>query len=138
MSILERFAEYAAAFEETFIDDNWQRLEQYFTADAIYLPGDGTEATGRDNVLQTLQDSVNSLDRSFHSRTLGEGPSPTEEGNVVTLIWKLSFKKQGVPDLIISGREFLTYNGDAIQRMEDVFDDGVPEAISEWMQNHGG
>ena len=27
---------YADAFEETYADDNWQRLEPYFTADAVY------------------------------------------------------------------------------------------------------
>ncbi len=137
MSNLEKFVEYAGAFEETFIDDNWQRLEQYFTDDAVYLPGDGTEASGRDNVLQALRDSINSLDRRFDSRTLGEGPPPTEEANVVTLVWKLTFAKQGKPDLTISGREFLTYKGNAIQKMEDVFDDGVPEAISVWMSKYG-
>ncbi len=133
MSILERFAEYAEAFEETFIDDNWQRLEQYFTDDVIYLPGDGTEACGRDNVLQVLRHSLNSLDRRFDSRIPGETPPPTEERGVVTLVWKLTFTKQGTPDLTISGREYLTYHGNAIQKMEDVFDDGILDAIRQWM-----
>jgi hypothetical protein len=138
MSKLERFVEYAAAFEETVIDDNWERLSQYFGADAVYLPGDGTEAVGREQVIQALHDSVNSLDRNFDSRVPGEGPAPTEKGNVITLIWNLTFGKKGLPDLTISGRELLTYNGDVIQRMEDIFDDGVGEVITNWMNKHGG
>tara|TARA_B110001469_G_C9502074_1_gene250652 strand:+ start:373 stop:531 length:159 start_codon:yes stop_codon:yes gene_type:complete len=50
MTNLERFQAYADAFEETYSDDNWQRLEEFFTADAVYAPGDGTEAVGRDQV----------------------------------------------------------------------------------------
>ena len=137
MSHIDRFAEYAAAFEETFSDDNWQRLEQYFTADATYLPGDGTEAVGRDNVLQTIRNSVNSLDRSFDSRTFNEGPAPTEAGDIVTFVWNLTFAKEGLPDLTISGREHATFAGDAIQRLEDVFDEGATEIMADWMREHG-
>ena len=30
------FMEYAAAFEETYKDDDWSRLGRYFTDDAVY------------------------------------------------------------------------------------------------------
>ncbi len=138
MSNLERFAEYAEAFEETFADDNWERLEQYFTEDAVYAPGDGTEAVGRDNVLKALRDSVNNLDRNFDSRAFGDTPPPTEDGEVVTLIWQLTFGKEGLPDLTISGRELLTYSDGEITRMEDIFDEGTPETLGAWMSEHGG
>ena len=138
MSNLTRFIEYAAAFEDTFGDDNWERLEKYFDADAVYLPGDGTEAVGRENVLQALRKSVDSLDRRFESRSLGESQVPTEDGNIVTLIWKLVLSKQGAPDLTLSGTEYATYSGGEIQRLEDVFDEGVVEGMMEWMSTHGG
>ena len=37
---------YAQAFEETYEDGDWSRLDQYFIADAVYLPGDGKEIRG--------------------------------------------------------------------------------------------
>jgi hypothetical protein len=37
MGPAKRFLEYAAAFEQTFVDDDWTQLEPYFTADAIYV-----------------------------------------------------------------------------------------------------
>ena len=43
MTNLERFQAYADAFEATYADDDWQRLEEYFTTDAVYAPGDGTD-----------------------------------------------------------------------------------------------
>ena len=137
MSYTDRFLEYAAAFEETFADDNWERLEQFFTEDAVYLPGDGTEAVGRDNVLAALRRSVDSLDRRFDSRSMGDIPPPSESGNVVTLIWSLILSKEGQPDLTLSGREYATFSGDAIQRLEDVFDEGVVETMGNWMREHG-
>ena len=137
MSHLERFAAYAAAFEESYADDNWQRLEQYFTEDAVYLPGDGTEAVGRDNVFAALRNSINGLDRRFDSRGFGNMPDPTEEGDVVTLNWVLIFTKQGAPDLTISGVERLNFDGDRISRMEDIFDNGVMDNVGAWMAEHG-
>lgn len=138
MSNLQNFEKYAAAFEETYADDNWARLEQYFTPDAVYLPGDGTEAVGRDNVLKALENSVNSLDRTFDSRALGEGTQASEEGDDVTLVWKLVLTKQGKPDLVLSGRELLEFSDGAIKRMEDIFDEGVPDTLAAWMRDHGG
>ena len=89
MSNLERFMEYAAAFEDTYADDNWQRLEQYFTPDAYYAPGDGSIAQGRKDVLSTLNNAVNSLDHKFDARSFGDNPAPSESDNVVTMKWTL-------------------------------------------------
>ncbi len=36
MSILERYQAYAAAFEESYVDDDWSRIGPYFTENAVY------------------------------------------------------------------------------------------------------
>ncbi len=36
MTKIEQFLSYAAAFEQTYADDDWRRLEQYFTEDVTY------------------------------------------------------------------------------------------------------
>ena len=36
MSIPDRYQAYAEAFEESYVDDDWSRIEQYFTEDAVY------------------------------------------------------------------------------------------------------
>jgi len=135
MDYIQRFLDYAAAFEQTFVDDDWTRLEQYFTADAVYLPGDGSKADGRGAVLDTLRASVNGLDRRFASRTPSFDP-PTADGNVVTLRWRVLFTAPGVPDLEVRGREYATFDGDAIARLEDVFDDAA--GIGRYLAQHGG
>ncbi len=57
MSTADRYRAYAEAFELSLADDDWTRLEQYFTEDAVYRP-DGTpdsDVTGRDAVLARLK-----------------------------------------------------------------------------------
>jgi hypothetical protein len=136
MNYLERFQAYADAFEETYADDDWQRLEAYFTPDAVYAPGDGTEAIGRDQVLAQLRNGINGLDRRFDARELQATP-PTLDGDTVSLSWQLTLSKTGAPDLKATGVEHATYTDGAISRLEDVFDDGVAERVGEWMSAHG-
>lgn len=136
MSNLEQFQAYAAAFEESYADDDWQRLEIYFTADAIYAPGDGTEAVGRDQVLARLRDGVNGLDRRFDSRVL-EATPPSSQGDTVSLSWQLTLSITGTPDVIATGVEHATYTNGTISRLEDVFDEGITEGLGDWMAAHG-
>lgn len=125
MSNMQAFGAYAAAFEETLKDDDWSRLEQYFAADAIYLPGDGTQ----NHWLPALQGSVSSLEGKVDTRDLLEEPVVTEEGNTITLKFKLKYTKAGVPDLVLVGAETIEYEHGVIQRIEDVFEN-ADEMIS--------
>ncbi|MCG8435127.1 MAG: nuclear transport factor 2 family protein [Gammaproteobacteria bacterium] len=131
MNNLPTFGAYAAAFEETLVDDDWSRLEAYFTEDAVYLPGDGTQATGRDAVLEALRDSVNRLDRKSDAREVAGAPDVSEDGDTVTLKFTVVFKKAGLPDLNLVGVETAQFRDGAIQRMEDVIED--PQAMQDWM-----
>ena len=36
MSIVDRFAAYAAAFEDAYTSDDWSKLDPFFTEDAAY------------------------------------------------------------------------------------------------------
>ena len=132
MNNLERFAEYAKAFEKTLLDDHWVRLEQYFSPDAVYLPGDGNEAVGRESVLQNLRDSVNSLDRKFDSREFLKEPRLTEAGDTVTFAFAVKYTKHGLPDLMVSGTETATFADGAIVRLEDFLD----ERAADWLAKH--
>jgi len=136
MSNLERFTAYAEAFEETLLDDDWVRLEQYFSPDAVYLPGDGNEATGRESVLQTLRDSVNSLDRKFDSREFAEEPIVAESGDTVTFSFKVKYAKDGLPDLMIFGTERASFANGVIERMEDFLDEHAAAEMADWLEKH--
>jgi hypothetical protein len=130
MSNLPVFGAYAAAFEESLQDDDWSRLEKYFSQDATYLPGDGTQAIGRAAVLQALQDSVNALERKCESRELLGEPEISESGDTITLKFTIKYTKSGMPDLILPGYETAQFANGSILRMEDVFED--PAGMLEW------
>lgn len=130
MSNLPIFSEYAGAFEETLQDDDWTRLEKYFADNSSYLPGDGSEGTGRDGALAAMKDSVDSLERKADGRELVGEPGVSEDGDRITLTFVIKYTKEGMEDFTLVGKEFIDYADRLIQRMEDVFDNS--DALFEW------
>ena len=131
MSIAERFQAYAEAFEQSYVDDDWSRLEQYFTDDAVY-----EEAEGRSAVLEKLKGSVNSLDRRMDSRT-PDFQTPTVDGDTLAFNWTVTYTKASCPDLVISGSETAVFEGDRISLLRDDFDADTEAAMAAWMEAHG-
>ena len=136
MSIADRFMEYAAAFEEAFEDDEWTRLEQYFTQDAIYDGGLGEVAHGRDAVFAFMRDSLNMLDRRMDTRTLSAEP-PSVDGDTLSLSWAIKYTKAGFPDLQASGVEYARFEGDRIAELRDEYTPESVEAFSAWLEANG-
>ena len=68
MNNAQLFLAYAQAFEETYVDDDWTRLEQFFSPDAAYLPGDGKGICGRDQFFNYLKNNLDTFDRLFDNR----------------------------------------------------------------------
>ena len=133
MSILERYQAYAAAFEESFDDDDWSRIESYFTENAVY-EGD-PDAEGRDAVLAKLKGGVDAFDRKMDSRA-PDFETPTVDGDTLTMKWTVTYTKAGKPDLVISGVETAVFEGDRIARLRDDFDLEATKRMGEWMAEH--
>ena len=134
MSILERYQAYADAFEESFVDDDWSRIEPFFTEDAVY-EGD-PDARGRDAVLAKLKNGVDAFDRRMDSRR-PDFQTPTVKGDTLTMRWRVTYTKQGLPDLSISGTETAVFEGDRIRLLRDTFDSGAQKELEQWMARHG-
>ena len=139
MSMIGRFAEYAAAFETAYESDDWSPIEAYFTEDAVYDSGQGPEAAveGRAALLGRLKTSVDSFDRRLDSREISFS-GHQEQGDTVSVSWKVRYTKAGAPDLVISGREAARFSGDRIELLSGEFDDSASKALQEWMEKHGG
>ena len=134
MGILERYLAYADDFEKSFVDDDWSRIAQYFTPNAVYEVE--PPAHGRDALLASLKGGLDNFDRKMDSRT----PSfqrPTVAGNTLTMKWKVTYSKAGLPDLVISGVETAEFEGDRMVRLRDDFDPGAQTAMTDWMAKHG-
>jgi hypothetical protein len=67
MNPLQRFLEYAAAFELSYADDDWTRLEPFFAPDAIYrVTGSNAwdcEVKGCKALLAAMRKFVDEFDR---------------------------------------------------------------------------
>lgn len=134
MSIKDRYQAYADAFEETYEDDDWSRIEPFFTEGAVY-EGDPA-AHGRDAVMQKLKAGIDAFDRKMDERIPDFDP-PTIKGDTLTMKWSVLYKKAGAPDLKISGTEIAKFEGDRIASLRDDMDPGVEKRIGEWMMAHG-
>jgi hypothetical protein len=137
MSIAETFAAYVMAFEKTFVDDDWSRLEPFFTIDAVYHTGDGTVISGRAQVFAHLKESLDTFDRLFDSRRVQLTAEPVVTADQVTIQWLASYTKTGIPEVTVTGSEVATFLGNAISRLEDALDDGVAETFEAWTREHG-
>ena len=85
------FMDYAAAFEQTYVDDDWSRLSQYFPENASYEVRGGPLAcqiSGRDAIFAGLKKSIDGLDRRCSDRQLQltDGPDvvDTDDGIVIS------------------------------------------------------
>jgi hypothetical protein len=134
MAILERYRAYADAFEESFVDDDWSRIESFFTEDAVY-EGD-PDARGRDAVLAKLKGGVDAFDRRMDSRT-PDFQTPTVDGDTLSMKWSVAYTKAGLPDLVITGVETAVFEGDRIAILRDTFDPEAQKAMEQWMAAHG-
>jgi len=134
MSIADRYQAYADAFELCYEDDDWARLTDYFTEDAVY-EGD-PDASGRDAVLAKLRSGVDAFDRRMDSRA-PDFQTPTVDGDTLTMKWTVTYTKAGAPDLAISGTETAVFDGDRIARLRDDFDPDAQKAMGEWMAANG-
>lgn len=134
MSILDRYQAYASAFEESYQDDDWSRIEQYFSEDAVY-EGD-PDAAGRDAVLAKLKSGVDAFDRRMDSRS-PDFQTPTVVGDTLTMKWSVAYTKAELPDLVISGVETAVFDGERIKLLRDDLDPAAQKAMGEWMAKHG-
>jgi hypothetical protein len=115
----QRYVAYAADFERTFIDDDWSRLEQYFTEDAVYsTPANSMKVSGREKVLAVLRTAVSGFDRRCDSRILATTEGPNESGSEVRREWSAVFTCSSAPSLEIFGSERAVFRDDRIALLE--------------------
>ena len=131
---LERFGQYAAAFEQAFESDDWSVLEPYFTEDAVYetfAPAPvGGIAEGRQAVFDYFKNSVNGLDRRFDTRELQLAEGPEIRDGKVWMRWRVTYRHPDVPDVELLGESTAYYEGDRISRLEDRMEDAsVKQAL---------
>lgn len=88
------------------------------------------------SILDRYQAYADAFDRNMDSRT-PDFNAPTVDGNTLRMKWSVSYTKAGAPDLVISGIETATFEGDRISRLRDEFDPEAQKGMNEWMAANG-
>jgi hypothetical protein len=141
---LQVFMDYAAAFEETYVDDDWSRLAPFFTEGATYEVRGGPLAckiTGREEIFSGLKKSIEGLDRRCSDRQLEltDGPNivDTDDGSELSLGWNVIYQYKEAPKVTLPGRSVFTIAAGVIVAMRDEYDDNEMGAVSAWMLEYG-
>lgn len=138
------FMDYAAAFEQTYVDDDWSRLTQYFSEDARYEVRGGPfacEMSGREAIFTGLKKSIDGLDRRCTDRQLEltNGPNivSTDYGHELSIGWNAIYHYGDAPKITLPGRSVFTVAGGVIVAMRDEYDNKEMESVGAWMVEYG-
>ena len=138
------FMDYAAAFEETYIDDDWSRLTPFFHEDARYEVRGGPmacEIEGREAIFKGLKKSIDGLDRQCDERVLeiSDGPHvvTVPGGEEVSIGWIVSYRRGESPAIGIPGRSVFTLVEGRIAAMRDEYDEATLAPVGAWLQQYG-
>jgi hypothetical protein len=139
ISIDDIFKSFSDDFEATFQDDDWSRLEKYFTDDATYknVNDPDSEYKGHDAILSYLKADVTHFDRLFDARNLAALSPPEVNGNRLSRRWRTTFSLKGSPDLIVEGEARYLFDGELIKAIEEEVTPESLRNLAKWMQDYG-
>ncbi|MFK7974754.1 MAG: nuclear transport factor 2 family protein [Halioglobus sp.] len=140
---LEVLLEYAAAFEETYADDNWERLAPYFAQDAVYEVRGGPLACtieGPTAIFAGLKKSLDGLDRKCDKRKIDVLSAPqintTGEGEEVSLEWRVRYTYGELPESGFAGRSLALINNGVITSLRDEYADTELDSFEAWVRDN--
>jgi hypothetical protein len=139
MSTMDNFAAYAAAFEETYVDDDWSRLTKYFTDGAVYeVTGGGIDARleGPDAIFKGMKKSLDGMDRKFDSRTIEVTSEPELTDDTLDVDWTVTYTLGDAPPFVLVGHTKAHLDGDRIKWMRDSYTDEMAAASAAWIAAH--
>ena len=138
MNPVQPFMKYAAAFEETFADDDWTRLGPYFTPDATYtIESDryAAQLEGPDAIFAGMKRSLDGLDRRYSGREIAVTDGPHVEGDTLRADWSVTYTREGWTPYVLRGRTTATLAEDGrIAALVDAFDAETTREIDAWMR----
>ena len=140
MSTLQRFMAYAADFEKTLGDDDWSRLTQHFSDDAVYRVESnlfGCELTGPGAIFGGMKKSLDGFDRNFPTREIAMTEGPEVEGDEIRMSWTVTYHKQGLPDFVLRGKSMARIRDEGIALLVDSYDDSVNAETAAWIRKTG-
>jgi ketosteroid isomerase-like protein len=143
MSLIPRFATYAAAFEDAYNSDDWKPIAPFFAQDAVYeIPGMpapiGGRFEGRDAILAYFKRVLDGFDRRFATREVSLVRAPSEAGSAVSIRGRVVYTSPHAPSLEFELDEIATFDPEGrIVRLEDRYEASTSRALSDYLRTHG-
>jgi hypothetical protein len=140
--MLARLLAYIAAHERCYADDDWTRLEPFFTEDAGREvsggPPLGGSWQGRAAVIRSLRERTEALDRRFDQRTFWPRGVPAEMGDSVALPWRGIYRldRALAHPLTIEGTLIASFANDRIALLRDRLRPGTDRLIAAYLKRH--
>jgi len=137
MEILQQFMAYAAAFEQTLVDDDWTRLRPFFAADAVYEVQSedfGCRLVGPEAIFAGMKKSLNGFDRRFETRDVAVTSPPVVDGDQMRVGWTVTYGRAGVAPLPLRGRSTVRYRDGVIVQLTDAFDADMERELADWQR----
>jgi len=141
---MQVFMDYAAAFEETYVDDDWSRLAPFFSKDATYEVRGGPLACkleGPEAIFAGMKKSIDTLDRRCSERKIDllEAPqvTTTDAGQELSVGWHIDYQYGDAPRAGFDGRSVATVANGVIVALRDEYTEEEMANFGAWMQEHG-
>lgn len=134
------FMQYAAAFEETVKDDDWSRLHQYFTPDAVYAIESETFPAmlrGPDAIFAGMKKSLDGFDRKFERRDIAITKAPEVEGDEMRVGWTVTYTREGLPPFALRGSSVARTRDGRIAYLSDAYEPAMEQEFDEWRKKTG-
>ena len=107
---LKSFEIYAEAFEVGYESRDWQVVADLMAEDVSWTyeipPPIGGTRVGRDQVIEAIRHSVDTLDRRFDLRAPEVRSAPTAFPGGIYVPWRVSYTRHGLPPAILVGEEW--------------------------------
>ena len=141
--LTSRLLDYLDAHEHSYADDDWTRLEPFFTEGAVHEVSGGQPLggrwVGRPALIGRLRERAETFDRLFDNRAISPRGVPIEMGQTVSLPWRGIYGINRAPAdvLNIEGILVASFAGDAIEFLRDQLRPGTHRAIQRYLLRHG-
>ena len=125
-------------FEAAVDHDKWYELGRFLADDASYLNvgGPDPKVTGRDAVINYLQQDVANSDKRYDSRTLAALTEPACNGDRLSRRWRCTYTLADTPDLVIEGEARYRFRNGLIIEIEEAVTRESMQALDAWMARY--
>lgn len=141
MNTLETFLAYADDFEKTLRDDDWSRVERWFSDDAVYRVESelmGCELSGPAAIAAGMKKSLDGFDRRFDGRKIDIDEGPHVEGDELRVVWRVTYHLGDHPPYVLKGRSLARVEDGRVALLVDSYDDEELGAeLQAWISKAG-